>query len=130
MAPVVRRHRSEDAELVAAESERRAERLDRIAELPAEPTQQEVALQMPERVVVRLEAVEVEEDQQVRLVEAVEALHEPAPVGQPRQSIVVGQMLELCLEALALADVDDRSVQVEDLAVGVADGPPLLMNPA
>ena len=56
---------------------------------------------MPEGVVVRLKAVEVEEHEQ--LVRS----HQPAPVRQARQSIVVGEVFELGLETLALADVED-----------------------
>jgi hypothetical protein len=129
-AAVVRGHRSEDAELVPAESERDAAALDHLLKLPAEAAQEQVSLQMAEGVVVRLEAVQVEEHEQLAPVECVEVLHEPATVGQPGQSVVVGEVLELRLEALPFRDVEDRTVEIEDLTVGVADGSPLLVYPA
>ena len=51
---------------------------------------------------------------------AGQLLLEAAPVEQPGQGVVVGEVLELALEALALGDVLDLGEHVERLAVAVA----------
>jgi len=127
---VVGAERSEDAELVAAEPEGDAAPVDRVVQLAPEAAQQEIALEVPEEVVVDLEAVEVEEHEQMTAVGGLELLHEPPPVRQAGEGVVVGKVLELSLEPLALADVDDRAVEVEHLAVGAEDGAALLVHPA
>lgn len=79
---------------------------------------------MAERVVEVLEAVEVEDDQRA-LGPVAADLREMAPdleleraaVEQPRDRVVVGEVLELA----ALADVLDLQQQVRGAPVGVAD---------
>src|SRR5206468_7529734 len=60
--------RQQHAELVAAHPVRRAGRLDRRRELPRETRQQGISGGMAERVVVCLEAVEIEKHEHPRLL--------------------------------------------------------------
>ena len=87
----------EDAELVAAEPVGRAAAGDAPAQPFAEPVEQRVAGGVAERVVVGLEAVEVEQQQEPpRRVPAVEeglqALHQRASVAETGQ--LVGERLD------------------------------------
>ena len=82
----------QQAELVAAEPVGGAAALDRAGQRAAEPREQRVARRMPERVVVGLEAVEVEEQQRAGVLVGVdqgvlEVGHQPAPVGQPAEPV-------------------------------------------
>ena len=87
-----------------------------------------VAGLVAERVVDFLEAVEIEQQQRAvgrrldvgedRLLEFV---LEQRPVGEPGQRIVVGELFQLLLGALALGDVLDGALEADQLAVVVAD---------
>ena len=85
--------RHERAELVTAETVGRPAVAHGALETPRELREQPVAFEMPERVVVVLEAVEVEEDQRRRLVRrrdgdrAIEILDEQAAVAELRQVV-------------------------------------------
>src|SRR5207247_3971515 len=83
------------AELVAAEPVGATLALDRGVEPVRDASEQGVAGRVAERVVVRLEAVEVEDDQRegqpVIAERSVELEHEPAAVAEPGQR--VGQSL-------------------------------------
>ena len=82
----------------------------------------------PEGVVDDLEAVEVQEEDGEPLVVAVRLRHgerqavvEEQPVGQVRQRIVKGEVLDLLLGPLALGDVDRRALDDRQAAVGPLD---------
>src|SRR5581483_383420 len=85
----------EDAELVAAEAERLAAIAHGAAEPRAQAGEQHVAGAVAERVVVRLEAVEVEQQQQLaglrlRRERLVESQQERAPVREAGERIRQG----------------------------------------
>jgi hypothetical protein len=111
----------EHAELVAAHAICVAATRDRGLEALAQACEQGVPRGVAVGVVVRLEAVEVEDDQQRRLGFAVrkavvEVLHQPAPVGQPGQHVVVGVVRKLRLDLLLLGDVLDLDHGVQWVA--------------
>ena len=94
-----------------------------------QPGDQLVADGVAERVVDVLEAVEVEHQDRAAMAvalgrsqRAVELLLEAAAVEQPGQRVVVGEVLQLALEALALGDVDDLADAVGGPAGLVGDG--------
>ncbi len=89
------------AELIAAESVRTADPVDRATEPPTQPSQQLVSRQVAERVVVGLEAVEVEQQEQggigelrVPLERRPEIGGEPAAIAQPRERVGHGLLAD------------------------------------
>ena len=86
--------RDDDAELVAAHPVGMSAARDELAEVLAEPREQRVARGMPERVVVVLEAVQVEEHEHevgVRVAERVlEIVVEAAAVAEPGDDVGAG----------------------------------------
>ncbi len=83
-----------------------------------------------------LEVVEIDDQQRRRLVVArdvvphpLELLFEPAPVEEPRQHVVVGQVLQLALVALLLGDVLEVADAVERTTVARAHQVRVDLNP-
>ena len=102
--------RDEQRELVAAEARDRVALADVLLDPLGDLAQQLVADRVAERVVDDLEAVEVEEEDGQPLVVPVglghgerQAVVEEQAVGQVRQRVVEGEVLDLLLGALALA---------------------------
>ena len=100
----------EQRELVAAEARHRVALADVLLDPLGHLAQQLVADRVAERVVDDLEAVEVEEEDGQPLVVAVglrhgerQAVVEEEAVGQVRQRVVEGEVLDLLLGPLALA---------------------------
>ena len=98
----------EHGELVAAQARREVARLQRAAQAPGDGLQQLVADRMAERVVDRLEVVEVEEEDRVvapaRGEQLAELVEEQRAVGQAGQRVVVGLVLEAALQLAQLGD--------------------------
>jgi hypothetical protein len=100
---------ADDDELVAGEARERVARSQDVAQAIRDRHEEEVARAVPERVVDRLEVVEVEEQHAGdapgaaprgdRLLETVVEQH---PVRQPRQRVVQEAMAQLILGALGL----------------------------
>ena len=83
----------EDAELVAAHAVGAAEGLSRRFELHGQAAEKRVAGGMTERVVVALEAVEIEEDEQGRCLgvqSVLEIREQLPPVGEPGERVGLG----------------------------------------
>ena len=99
--------------------------------------QQLVADRVPEAVVYELEVVEVEVQEghagarpaRPRKRE-LEVVKEARAVGKAREHVVVGELLELLLQVLAVADVEDRTVEIGHLVLVVEHGLALLVDPA
>ena len=115
------------AELVAADPGERVAAADASGERRAHGADQVVADLVTQRVVDPLEVVQVDEEQRRRAVVAAGALElasqlarEAPAVHQAGQAVVVRQVREVALEALALGDVLDLADEVERLAVLVA----------
>ena len=115
----------QDGELVAAEAGDHVGLADAVVQRAADGADDLVAGLVAARVVDVLEAVEVEQED--RALAAVargvgdvlgELLVEAAAVEELRQRVVVGQVLQLVLEALALRDVADDAGH-DDAVVGV-----------
>ena len=119
---------ADDCELVAAEPRDKstfAGSLQADGDLP----QQRVADRMAEHVVDVLEAVEVDADHREILLRhrralerRIEALVEGRAIGQIRQCIVMGKVLDCRLGAPALGDVLDDVHDIAGRAVGAAYG--------
>ena len=82
----------QETELVPAEAVGGAAALDRAGQRAAEPREQRVAGAVAERVVVGLEAVEIEEQQRADVLVGVaqrilEVVHQAAPVGQATEPV-------------------------------------------
>ena len=115
---------NENGELVPAETGRRVERPQAVGEIRRHPLEQLVALSVPEAVVHRLEVVEVDEEHgQVGAGEAdaregvLEPVLEQCLVGQSRQGVVEGPVLELVLQPDAVGDVAEAPDPPDDGAV-------------
>ena len=120
-------HREQHGALVAAEAGDRVGGAQALEQHAGHPDDQLVAGVVAERVVDRLEVVDVEHEQRAagavarHLGEVAADLElEAAPVEQTRQRVVVGHVLQLLLEALALGDVLDLGEQVVGPSLGVA----------
>ena len=93
-ACLIHRAHREHAELVAAEAVGGVAGADRVGEPSAEAGQQRVARGMPERVVVGLEAVEIEQDEQrLRAAQGVQVGQQLPAVAEPGER--VGRRLDL-----------------------------------
>ena len=122
-----RRLGQQDRELVAAEAGEHVGLAQAAAQRVGDAHDQLVAGRVAERVVDRLEVVEVEHDRRaLRAVAldvgdvALELALERAAVEQAGQRVVVGHVAQLGLVAAALGDVLHLREEVERLAVGVA----------
>ncbi len=82
-----------------------------------------------ERVVDDLEAVEIDEEHREAIAGftgmrdgAVDPFAEACPVRQARQLVVVGEVLDVGLRAMALGDIDETAAQARDPVVGTELG--------
>ena len=104
VADVVQEH----GELVAAQARREVAGLQRAEQAPGDGLQQLVADRVAERVVDRLEVVEVQEEDRVvapaRGEQLAEPVEEERAVGQPGQRVVEGLVLEAALQLAQLGD--------------------------
>ena len=114
-------------ELVAAEAGDRIAFAHDLAQAPAGRLEHAVAGGVPHRVVDVLEAVEVEEQHRhppraaSRADDRVaDALAQQGTVGQAGEGVVIGEVAQLLLGALAVGDVGSDADPVAALAVGVA----------
>ena len=114
----------QDRELVATEAGRRVRRAEARPEPLPDLAQQAVAGRMAQRIVDRLEVVEVHEQDRHRQVVARQALQrvldavaEQRAVGEPGDRVVEGLVRELLLEGFALRDVP--GVEDDPLHVGI-----------
>jgi hypothetical protein len=104
------RHEREDAELVAAHAVGATAALERGRQVATEALEQRIASRVAERVVVGLEAVEVEQREHVAVAGHVEAgsrlevAHQRAPVAQPGERIRGRLELALAQHAQVLAE--------------------------
>ena len=128
LARLARRHvEHERGELVTAEAADHVGGAKPAAQDLRGRAQHVVAREVAGGVVDELEVVEVEQHERAVLALALHApqlaaqsLHEPAPVEEAGQGVVVGEPAELPLGLLAVADVLDLEHVVERLAVGPA----------
>ncbi len=104
--------RQEQHELVAADARDRVTLPDKLRQLGADQAQQRVPFQVTGRIVHDLEPVEVEEHYRHHLPlpfrlrqRHVEAVHQQRPVGQAGEGVVIGDVTDLLLRPLLLADV-------------------------
>jgi hypothetical protein len=104
----------QDGELVAAQAGEHVGLAEPVLQRDADDADQLVARAVARGVVVELEVVEVEDQERdllaIALAErehALEVLEEAAPVEQVGDRVVVGEVVELALEAVALGDVAD-----------------------
>jgi hypothetical protein len=114
-------------ELIAAEPRHAVGRAQSAAQRVAEPRDHGVAGRVAVRVVDRLEAVDVEQQQDAaagrarRQVElALQLLLEAAPVVDAAERVVVGEEAQALLGGLALGHVEHLHESVERMSVGVA----------
>ncbi len=118
----------QDREFVASDPGQRVGLADGAGQQESRPDEELVAGGVAERVVDELEAVEVEEEDRAGLVvagrepdRALQLLGEASTVEQAGQGVVVGEVLELALRALAVGDVHDVGDRLGLLAVSFGE---------
>jgi len=116
-----------DDELVATQTGDGIALANTVAQPPGNLLQEEIPLFVAERVVERLEVVEVDEQQGALPTAAgtgrhgnAQAVVQQAPVRKAGQRIVEGQLLDLLLRRLAQRDVREHRNVVGDPALAVA----------
>ena len=106
-----------DHELVTADARHEVSRTHALLQSPSDDAQHGIARLVTPQVVDRLEAVEVDEEhgEAVAEIEArLEHLHEVRAVGEARERVVMGEVLELVTHVIELAHVMGRGDDAGD----------------
>src|SRR5690606_24419623 len=123
--------RQHDLELVAAEPAHLSLVADDLGEPSRRLLQKLVAHRMAERIVDRLEAVEVEQQQRAGLrlahmvlERALEQFGDVEPVRKARQRVVARELVYLALRTLLLGEIGTAPAKAEEMTKFVRDGMP------
>ena len=125
----------QDRELVPTEAGDRVARRARVPEALPDGPQQRVAGQVTQRVVDRLEVVQVEEEHGRLAARApadervLDAIGEQRPVGEPGERIVKRLMPQELLRLAACRDVEQVALQDLLATFGLGDHPRLVVHP-